>query len=72
METILTVTQLIISVLLIILVLIQNKNISLNLTSMWGGMWIVSKRWWEKVLFITTIVLWTLFTINCLLFFFIK
>ena len=72
METILTITQIIISVLLITVILIQNKNTSLNLTSMWGWMGAVTKRWWEKVLHITTIVLWTLFTINSLLFFFIK
>lgn len=72
METILTITQIIISILLIIVILIQNKNISLNLTSMWGWMWVITKRWWEKILHITTIILWTLFTINSLLFFFIK
>ncbi len=72
MITLLTITQIIISVLLIIVVLIQNKNISLNLTSMWGGMWAVTKRWWEKVLHITTIVLGTLFALNSLVFFFIR
>lgn len=72
MITLLTITQIIISVLLIIVVLIQNKNISLNLTSMWGGMWPVTKRWWEKVLHITTIVLGTLFALNSLVFFFIR
>lgn len=72
METILTVTQIIISVLLITVILIQNKNVTLNLSSMWGWMWEITKRWGEKVLHITTIVLWTLFTINSLLFFFIK
>jgi protein translocase SecG subunit len=72
MITLLTITQIIISVLLIIVVLIQNKNVSLNLSSMGGGMWPVTKRWWEKVLHITTIVLWTLFAINSLVFFFIR
>lgn len=72
MDTILTTTQIIVSVLLIIIILIQNKNVSLNLSSMWGGMWSVTKRWGEKVLHITTIVLWTLFIANSLLFFFIK
>lgn len=72
METILITTQIIISILLIIVILIQNKNVSLNLTSMGGWMWAVTKRWWEKVLHITTIVLWTLFAINSLLFFFVK
>ncbi|MDD5769524.1 MAG: preprotein translocase subunit SecG [Candidatus Gracilibacteria bacterium] len=72
METILTISQIIISVLLIIIILIQNKNVSLNLTSMGGGMGSITKRGGEKVLHITTIILGTLFTLNSLLFFFIK
>lgn len=72
MIDILNVTQIIFSVLLIIIILMQNKNVSLNLTSMWGWMWTVKKRWWEKVLHNTTIVFWTLFTINSLLLFLIK
>jgi len=72
MEIILIITQIIISVLLILVILVQNKDVSLNLSSMWGGMWSITKRWWEKVLHNTTIVLWILFTINSLLFFFIK
>lgn len=69
---ILTITQIIICILLIIVVLIQNKNVSLNLSNMWGWMWPITKRWPEKVLHITTIILWILFIINSLLFFFIK
>lgn len=72
MSTVLTITLIVVCVLLIIIVLIQNKNVSLNLSSMWGGMWTVTKRWWEKVLHITTIVLGTLFVVNSLLLFFIK
>ncbi|MGE4443665.1 MAG: preprotein translocase subunit SecG [Candidatus Altimarinota bacterium] len=72
MITLLTITQIIISVLLIIVVLIQNKNVSLNLSSMGGGMGPVTKRGGEKVLHITTIVLGTLFAINSLVFFFIR
>lgn len=72
MITVLTVTQIIISLLLITIVLIQNKNVSLNLTSMWGWMWPVTKRWGEKILHNATIVLWILFALNSLLFFFIR
>lgn len=69
MANFLTIAQVIISILLIGVILIQNKNVSLNLTSMWWGMGQVTKRWNEKVLHIATIVLGTLFTLNCVLFF---
>lgn len=72
MITILTVSEIILCVLLIIVILIQNKNITLNLSSMWWGMGQITKRWGEKVLHITTIILATLFIINSLLFFFVK
>ena len=55
--------EIIIAVLLIFFVLIQNKNISLNLSSMSWGMWEVTKRGPEKVLHNITVVLWTLFII---------
>ena len=72
MITVLTITQIIISVLLIVVVLIQHKNVSLNLSSMGGWMGSVTKRGGEKVLHNATIVLGTLFTLNSLLFFFVK
>ncbi len=53
--------EIIVSILLIFVILVQNKNVSLNLSSMSWGMWEVTKRWPEKVLHNTTIVLWTLF-----------
>ncbi len=56
--------QIVVSVFLIIVVLLQNKNVSLNLTSMWGWMWEVTKRGTEKVLHNTTLVLGTLFVVN--------
>ena len=67
-----TITQIIVSVLLIIIVLVQNKNVSLNLSSMWGGMWEITKRWWEKVLHNITIVLGTLFILNALVLFILR
>lgn len=71
-NNILTISQIILSVLLIVVILIQNKNVSLNLTSMWGWMWEVTKRWPEKVLQNLTIILWVLFVVNALAFFFVS
>lgn len=72
LTTILTVSEIIISILLIAVVLMQNKNVTLNLTSMWGWMWPVTKRWAEKVLHNLTIILWALFIVNSLAFFFVS
>jgi protein translocase SecG subunit len=55
--------EIIIALLLIFVVLIQNKSVSLNLTSMSGWMNQVKKRWPEKVLHNATIVLWTIFVL---------
>jgi len=57
----LTMAEVIIWILLIAVILIQNKNVSLNLTSMWGWMGEVTRRWSEKVLHNTTVLLWTIF-----------
>lgn len=70
MHAFLTTTLIIISVLLIAVILLQNKNVTLNLSSMWGWMWEITKRWPEKVLHNATILLWVLFVINTLAFFF--
>lgn len=65
----LKILELIIAILLILVILIQSKNVTLNLSSMGGWMGAVTKRGPEKVLHITTIVLWTLFiTVSTLLF----
>ena len=55
--------EVIIAVLLIFVVLIQNKSVSLNLTNMSWWMNQVKKRGPEKVLHITTVVLWTIFVL---------
>jgi preprotein translocase subunit SecG len=50
-------------------ILIQNKNVSLNLTSMWGWMGEVTRRWSDKVLHNTTVILGSFFiAISILLF----
>ena len=61
--------EVIIAVLLTFVILIQNKNVSLNLSTMWGGMWTTTKRWSEKVLHNTTVVLAVLFIINSVILF---
>lgn len=72
MLEILKVSEIVISVLLILVVLIQNKNVSLNLSSMSWGMAPIQKRGPEKILQNITIVLWALFTINSLVLMFVK
>ncbi len=64
MENILQYSEVIIAVLLSLIVLIQNKNVNLNLASMSGWMWTITRRWPEKVLYNITILLWTLFILN--------
>ncbi len=64
MLNILEFAEIIIAILLIFFVLIQNKNVSLNLSSMSWWMWAVTKRWPEKVLHNITIILWSSFLLN--------
>lgn len=64
--------EIIIAALLILIILIQNKNVSLNLTSMSWGMWSVTKRGPEKILHNLTIILWVLFIVNSVLLFIYK
>lgn len=69
MLDILKFAEIIIAILLIFFVLIQNKNVSLNLSSMSWWMWAVTKRWPEKVLHNITIILWTSFLLNSIVLF---
>ncbi len=64
--------EVIVAVLLVFIVLIQNKNVSLNLSSMSGGMWEVTKRWPEKILHNATIILWVIFIANSLALFWLS
>ena len=59
----LTIAEVVISVLLIASILLQNKQVSLNLTSMWGGMGEVTKRGADKVLHNATIFLGVVFIV---------
>ncbi|MDP2090684.1 MAG: preprotein translocase subunit SecG [Candidatus Gracilibacteria bacterium] len=53
--------EIVVCALLIFFILVQNKNVSLNLSSMSGGMGEVTKRGPEKVLHNATIILGILF-----------
>lgn len=69
MTEILTTAEVVIGTLLIITILLQNKQASLNLASMGGWMDQVTKRGADKVLHNTTVILWVLFIwISILLF----
>lgn len=72
MFQILSILEVIISVLLIFVVLIQNKNVSLNLSTMSGWMWAITKRGPEKILHNLTIFLGALFILNSLLLFIVS
>ncbi len=65
----LTIAEVIIGVLLIAVILIQNKNVSLNLTSMGWWMGEVTRRGSDKILHNTTVILGSFFiAISILLF----
>ena len=49
--------EIILAILLTIVILLQNKNVSLNISSMSGDSWEISKRGPEKILQNTTIIL---------------
>ena len=66
---IIKIIEIIIAILLIFVVLIQNKSVSLNLATMSWWMAQIKKRWPEKVLHITTIVLWWIFTLLAIVLF---
>ncbi len=65
----LKITEAVISILLIFVILIQNKNAGLNLSTMSSAAWAITKRWPEKVLHYTTVILWSLFVANSLILF---
>jgi len=61
--------EIIIAILLTIVILLQNKNVSLNLSSMSGDGWAITKRWPEKILHNTTIILGVAFIVVAILLF---
>ena len=66
MFDILKFSEVIIAVLMMFSILVQNKNVTLNLSDMSWWMWEITKRWPEKILQNTTIILWVLFILNSL------
>ena len=68
----LTIIEVIVWILLIAVILLQNKQVALNLTSMGWWMWEVTKRWADKVLHNATIVLWSTFILISVLLFIYK
>ena len=64
--------EIIIAVLLTIVILLQNKNVSLSLSSMSGDAWEMTKRWPEKILQNTTIILAIAFIVNAIALFVTK
>jgi protein translocase SecG subunit len=66
MLDILKFSEVIIATLLIFVVLVQNKNVTLNLSDMSWWMWEITKRWPEKVMQNATIILGVLFILNSL------
>lgn len=63
------IAEIVLAIAIIFVVLVQNKNVTLNLSSMSGGMGSVTKRGPEKVLHNLTIVIGALFILNSLLLF---
>jgi len=61
--------EIIIAILLTIVILLQNKNVSLNLSSMSGDNGAITKRGPEKILHNTTIILWIAFVVVAILLF---
>jgi len=70
MEKVLLAIQVIISILLTLLILIQSKDE--GFTASGGGGFHITRRGPEKIIFITTIVLGVLFLVNALMFVFVK
>lgn len=65
-------TEIVIAILMIFVILIQNKWTNLNLSSMSGWMNEITRRWPEKILHNLTIILWTLFVLNSISLFILR
>ena len=72
LHTLLKYFQFVVSVLLIVAILVQNRSSGLSSTFGGGGTIHVKKRGAEKVLFQATIILATLFVLSSLVFLFVK
>ncbi len=72
MATFLKYFQIIVSILLVLSILVQNRSSGLGSSFGGGGVIHVKKRGAEKVLFYLTIILASLFVLNSLLFLFFR
>ncbi len=72
MQNILNILEIVLALLLVFIILIQNKSVTLNLTSMSWGMNQIKKRWPEKVLHVSTVILWILFVLNSIILFIVN
>jgi preprotein translocase subunit SecG len=72
MRQYLTIFQVIVSILLILTILIQEKGVGLSATFGGGGEFYRSKRGIDNILFIVTVVLSILFVLTSIAFIFVK
>lgn len=72
LKSVLVISQIVVSVLLIIAILSQEKGVGLSSTFGGGGEFFRSKRGIDKILFIATVVLASLFILLSLAFIFVK
>lgn len=72
MKTFLTVFQIVVSALLIITILVQEKGVGLSSTFGGGGEFYRSRRGIDKILFVVTVVLSVLFMGTAIAFIFVR
>lgn len=72
MRQFLTIFQVVLSILLILMILIQEKGVGLSSTFGGGGEFYKSKRGIDRVFFIITVVLSILFILTAVSFIFVK
>ncbi len=72
MKSALTIFQIVISVLLILTILVQEKGVGLSAAFGGGGEFYKSKRGIDKILFVATAILSVLFILTSLAFIFVK
>lgn len=72
MKSFLTIFQIVVSILLVLTILSQEKGVGLSAAFGGGGEFYRSKRGIDKILFIFTVVLSALFILTSLAFIFVK
>lgn len=72
MKSFLTIFQVVISILLLITILVQEKGVGLSATFGGGGEYYKSKRGIDRLLFVLTIILSVLFILTSIAFIFVK